>query len=61
MGIERSRERFMQELRERMGGDADLDMVEVPLGELEGGWIERVDPVSRSVVKGTPHGWTLDK
>ena len=58
-GIERSRDRFMKELRERMGGEADLDVLQVPLSELEGCWIERVDAASRSIVKAAPHGRRL--
>ena len=50
-GVKRSCERFMTELRERLGGDADLETVQFPLDELKTSWIERVDPVTRKPIK----------
>lgn len=49
--VKRSRERFMTELRVRLGDDADLDTVQLPLDELKESWIERVDPATRKPVK----------
>jgi hypothetical protein len=53
-GIERSRDRFMKEMREQRGREAELDSVVVPLQELGGRWIERVDTKTRAVVKSGP-------
>ena len=53
-GVERSRDRFMKEMREHRSGDADLDFVLVPLQELAGRWVQRVDPKTRTVVKSGP-------
>jgi hypothetical protein len=52
--IERSRDRFMKDVREQHGREAELDSVVVPLHELAGRWIKRVDPKTRSVVKSGP-------
>jgi hypothetical protein len=54
-GIERSRNRFMKEMREQRGREAELDsVVVVPLQELAGQWIERVDPKTPTVLKSGP-------
>lgn len=53
-GTERSRNRFMKEMREQRGPDTALDSVLVPLQELAGRWIERVDPKTLTIVKGGP-------
>jgi hypothetical protein len=50
-GVKRSRERLMMDLRDRLGGAADLDTVQLPLDELKENWIERVDPATRQPVK----------
>jgi hypothetical protein len=50
-GIKRSRDRFLNELMGGPAGATDLDVVEIPLQELEGTWIERIDPSTRKVVK----------
>lgn len=52
-GVKRSRNRFLKELKEGLAGAADLDVIEIPLQELEGAWIERIDPSSRRVIKRT--------
>jgi hypothetical protein len=54
-GVTRSRDRLMEELKAGLVGDTDLDVVEIPLHELEQGWIERVDPTKRKLVKSSPH------
>jgi hypothetical protein len=53
-GIERSRDRFMKEVREHRGREAELDSVVMPLEELAGRWIERVDSKTRTIVKSGP-------
>jgi hypothetical protein len=47
----RDGERFIAELRERLGAHADIDSVRVSQHELEGAWVERVDPKTRKVIK----------
>jgi hypothetical protein len=54
-GVTRSRDRLMEELKAGLVNDTDLDVVEIPLHELEQGWIERVDPTKRKLVKSSPH------
>ena len=53
-GIEPSRDRFMKEMREQHGREAELDSLVVPLQELAGRWIERIDPKTRTIVKSGP-------
>ena len=53
-GVESSRQRFLKETRERRGGDEDVDSVLVPLEELAGRWIERIDPTTRTALKSGP-------
>ena len=53
-GAERSRERFMGEMQAHLGQGADLDSILVPLQELGGGWVHRVDPQTRTVVPSAP-------
>ncbi len=48
-GIERSRERFLGELRRRVGS-VSLDVLQYPLDDLKGGWAERVDLETRKLV-----------
>jgi hypothetical protein len=48
-GVERDRERFVAELRGRLGG-AELDTVELPFDQLERGSIERIDPRTRQPI-----------
>ena len=50
VGVERSREKLLKDVRGRPGGCADIELVQVRLAELEEGWIERVDPTTRTVV-----------
>jgi hypothetical protein len=38
----------MRELKAGLLSDTDLDVVEIPLHELEEGWIERVDPTKQA-------------
>ena len=49
-GVERARERLLKDLGGRFGSCADIELVQLPLNELEDGWIERVDPTTRNVV-----------
>ena len=51
-GIARSRERLLKDLRGRIGGGVELDVIQLPVADLEDGWIERVDPVTRQPVIG---------
>lgn len=52
--LERSRDRFMKELQEERGREVELDSVVVPLQELAGRWIARVDPKTHKIVKSGP-------
>jgi hypothetical protein len=54
-GVTRSRDRLMKELKAGLGTDADLDAVQIPLLELEQGWIEHVDLTKRTLVRSSPH------
>jgi hypothetical protein len=54
-GVSRSRERLIAAVIDHPGRDRTrIETVEVPLGELPPGAIERVDPVTRKVVM-KPH------
>jgi hypothetical protein len=44
------REKLLKDVRRRLGAGANVEVVQVRLADLEGGWIERVDPTTRAVV-----------
>jgi hypothetical protein len=51
--IGRVRETLLKDVRMRIGSDTKIELIQVGLDELQGGWIQRVDPATRAVeVKG---------
>ena len=50
-GVKRSREKFVAQLKARLGGTVELDTLQLPLEELKDAWIDRVDPATRQPVK----------
>jgi hypothetical protein len=53
-GIKRSREKFVAELKTRLGSGVALDTIQLPLEELKDAWVDRVDPATRQAIK-APH------
>jgi len=49
-GVERGREKLLKDVLGRLGRNANIELVQIQLSDLEGGWIERVDPTTRTVV-----------
>lgn len=52
-GAKRGGEEFARMLGNKLGGAVELDTIQVPLEELRGTWVERVDTATRKVVKVT--------
>ena len=57
--IERSRETLLKDVRRRLGICDNVELVQVRLDELEGSWIDRVDPTSGSVIMRRRHDITM--
>lgn len=53
-GVKRSREKFLAELKARLGSRVELDTLQLPLEDLKDAWVDRVDPATRQAVK-APH------
>jgi hypothetical protein len=53
-GAKRGGEEFVGKLAKVLGGAVELDSIQVPLEELQGTWVERVDTATRKVVKVAP-------
>jgi hypothetical protein len=53
-GAKRGGEEFVGKLAKQLGGAVELDTIQVPLEELQGTWVERVDTATRKVVKVSP-------
>jgi len=53
-GAKRGGEEFVGKLIRQLGGAVELDTIQVPLEELQGTWVERVDTATRKVVKAAP-------
>jgi hypothetical protein len=50
----RGGEEFVGKLAKKLGAAVELDTIQLPLEELQGTWVERVDPATRKVVKVAP-------
>ncbi|SPB14764.1 hypothetical protein NOV72_01996 [Caballeronia novacaledonica] len=49
-GLERSRGQVLKDVRGRLASCAAIELIQVPLAEMEDGWVERIDPITREVV-----------